>query len=88
MYRVIMGRSLPPAAVTPAWLHEILDDGCVGLAETEALRSGLLQARPAGPAAQNAYPHMQSTLVATGTALSEYRGSVPTALCCPFHLRI
>jgi hypothetical protein len=45
MYRVIMGRSLPPAAVTPAWLQDTLDEECLGQADTEARRTQLLQVR-------------------------------------------
>jgi hypothetical protein len=46
MFRVIMGRALPPAHVTPGWMQEELDEVCLG-GQLEQARDALFKARPA-----------------------------------------
>lgn len=45
MYQCIMGRRTPPPAVTPDWLQAVLDEECMGPADTEARRDALLTVR-------------------------------------------
>ena len=63
MFRVIMGRALPPAHVTPAWMQEELDEVCLG-GQLEQHRDALFKARPASQRHARARPRRTSAGVA------------------------